>query len=523
VQGVEDSPEKTGVARSSLVVSSMTFLSRILGLVREIVFAAVFGDGAAADAFFVAFRIPNFLRRLFAEGAFSQAFVPVLSEYRKKHTFVEIKTFIDQVAGRLSLILAIVTVVGVVASPLLATVFAWGYRDTPDKFALLVDMLRITFPYILLISLTGFAGSILNSYGRFAVPAMTPVFLNLTLISCALWLSPLMAEPVVALAWGVLLAGMIQLMFQLPFLNQLKLLPVPTLKPRHEGVSQVISLMVPVMFSVSVGQINLLLDTILATALQGDGAVSWLYYSDRLMELPLGIFAIAIATVILPTLSRIHAAEDHDSFQATLDWSLRTLILVGLPASVALVVLAEPLIIIIYQRGEFGLDSVAPTAASLKAYAVGLLGFMSIKVLATAYFSRQDTNTPVRYAVTAMVSNMVFNLLLIIPLAHAGLALATSLSSFVNGGLLLRGLLQQGVFRFGKHWIAYLMRTGLAVTIMVLVLRMLYGPGDFSTLATAGTVERVWFLFLLCGAGALAFVVSLLALGIRPAHFRHSA
>jgi len=266
-----------------------------------------------------------------------------------------------------------------------------------------------------------------------------------------------------------------------------------------------------------------LLDTILATALQGDGAVSWLYYSDRLMELPLGIFAIAIATVILPTLSRIHAAEDHDSFQATLDWSLRTLILVGLPASVALVVLAEPLIIIIYQRGEFGLDSVAPTAASLKAYAVGLLGFMSIKVLATAYFSRQDTSTPVRYAVTAMVSNMVFNLLLIIPLAHAGLALATSLSSFVNGGLLLRGLLQQGVFRFGKHWIAYLMRTGLAVTIMVLVLRMLYGPGDFSTLATAGTVERVWFLFLLCGAGALAFVVSLLALGIRPAHFRHSA
>ena len=307
MQAVEDRSKQTGVAKSSLIVSLMTFFSRILGLVREIVFAAVFGDGPAADAFFVAFRIPNFLRRLFAEGAFSQAFVPVLSEYRKNRSFPDIKALVDHVSGRLSLILC------VVADRCCCCAVGWRafclwVSDSPDKFALLVDMLRITFPYILLISLTGFAGSILNSYGRFAVPAMTPIFLNLTLISCALFLSPLMAEPVVALAWGVLIAGFIQLMFQLPFLHHLKLIPRPRLSPRHEGVSKVISLMIPVMFSVSVGQINLLLDTVLATALEGDGAVSWLYYSDRLMELPLGIFAIAIATVILPTLSRIHAA-----------------------------------------------------------------------------------------------------------------------------------------------------------------------------------------------------------------------
>ena len=523
VQAVEDRPEETGVARSSLVVSLMTFLSRILGLAREVVFAAVFGDGAAADAFFVAFRIPNFLRRLFAEGAFSQAFVPVLSEYRKRRTFDEIKSLVDHVAGRLSLILVVVTVIGVIAAPVLGTLFAWGYRDTPDKFALLVEMLRITFPYILLISLTGFAGSILNAYGRFAVPAMTPIFLNLTLIACALLLSPLMEEPILALAWGVLLAGMIQLMFQLPFLHHLRLIPRPRVKPRNEGVNKVIMLMLPVMFSVSVGQINLLLDTILATALQGDGAVSWLYYSDRLMELPLGMFAIAIATVILPTLSRIHAAADTEKFITTLDWSLRALVLVGLPATLALITLAEPLIITIYQRGAFALDSVLPTAASLKAYAVGLLGFMSIKVLVTAYFSRQDTTTPVRFAVIAMVSNMVFNLLLIIPLAHVGLALATSLSAFVNGGLLLRGLLQRDVFHFRRHWVAFLLRTGIAALVMVMVLRLLYGPDDFAVLAAASTLDRVLNLALLCGAGVAAYGLSLLALGVRLADFRHRA
>lgn len=523
MHAVEDRPEETGVAKSSLVVSLMTFISRILGLAREVVFAAIFGDGAAADAFFVAFKIPNFLRRLFAEGAFSQAFVPVLSEYRKKRTFEEVKKLVDHVAGRLSLILVIVAFVGVVAAPLLAGLFAFGYRDSPDKFALLVDMLRITFPYILLISLTGFAGAILNSYGRFAVPAMTPIFLNLTLISCALYLSPLMEEPVLALAWGVMIAGIIQLMFQLPFLHHLKLLPNPSLKPKHEGVDKIIALMIPIMFSVSVGQINLLLDTVLATALEGDGAVSWLYYSDRLMELPLGIFAIAIATVILPTLSRIHAAENSEQFAETLDWSLRTILLVGLPATLALITLAEPLIVTIYQRGEFGVDSVAPTANALKAYALGLLGFMSIKVLATAYFSRQDTRTPVRYAVIAMVTNMVFNLLLIIPLAHIGLALATSLSAFVNGGLLLSGLLKTGVFRFRGHWIKFLCQIAAGNAVMVLVLRYFYDISRLDMWLESATLARIIDLTLVCLTGAITYGLVLLVTGVRPSHFRQKA
>ena len=522
MQAVEDGTQESGIARSSLIVSLMTFISRILGLVREIVFAAVFGDGAAADAFFVAFKIPNFLRRLFAEGAFSQAFVPVLSEYRKKRTFEEIKTLVDHVAGRLSLILFLVTLIGVVAAPMLASVFAWGYRDSPDKFALLVDMLRITFPYILLISLTGFAGSILNSYGRFAVPALTPIFLNLALIGCALFISHLLAEPVLALAWGVLLAGIIQLMFQLPFLHHLRLMPTPKLKPKHEGVDKVIALMLPVMFSVSVGQINLMLDTFLATWLEGDGAVSWLYYSDRLMELPLGIFAIAIATVILPALSRLHAAADADKFLDTLDWSLRTLLLVGLPATLALIVLAEPLIVTIYQRGAFSVESVIPTAQALKAYSLGLLGFMSIKVLVTAYFSRQDTSTPVRYAVIAMVCNMVFNLILIIPLAHVGLALATSLSAFLNGGLLLFGLVKNGIYRFRSHWIIYLFQTGLATLAMVIVLIILGGSADLQMWVQADTTTRLIQLSILCFSGALTYIFVLLLTGVRLAHFRQS-
>ena len=281
--------------------------------------------------------------------------------------------------------------------------------------------------------------------------------------------------------------------------------------------------MLPVMFSVSVGQINLMLDTVLATALQGDGAVSWLYYSDRLMELPLGMFAIAIATVILPALSRIHAAADALKFEETLDWSLRAILLVGLPATLALIVLAEPLIVTIYQRGAFGQDSVDPTARALRAYAIGLLGFMSIKVLATAYFSRHDTKTPVRFAVTAMVSNMLFNLILIIPLAHAGLALATSISAFVNGGQLLRGLIKSKVFRFRDHWRKYLFQLGTASLVMVVVLNAGNFLGSTADWTAADSITRVLHLGWLCLAGVVSYAVTLLLCGLRPSHFRHWA
>lgn len=513
-------PRQEGsLVRSSLVVSFLTFLSRILGLVREVVFAAVFGAGPAADAFFVAFKIPNFLRRLFAEGAFAQAFVPVLSEYRKTRTREEIQGLIDHVAGALGSVLVLVTVAGVAGASLIAAVFAPGYIGTPERFDLLVAMLRITFPYILLISLTGFAGAILNSHGRFGVPAMTPILLNLSLIGAALIVSPLMEVPIMALAWGVLLAGLIQLMFQLPFLAHLKMVPRPRLNWGHPGVKRVITLMLPVMFSVSVSQLNLLLDTILATT-QVSGSVSWLYYSDRLMELPLGIFGIAIATVILPRLSSIHAEQDGEQFQSTLDWGLRMIMLVGVPATAGLVFLAEPLIITLYQRGAFTVSSITPTALSLKAYAVGLLGFMAIKVLATAYFARQDTVTPVKYGVIAMASNMVFNLLLILPLAHVGLALATSLSAFINAGLLTRGLLDRGIFAFAPHWWVFLGRVILANGVLIAVVQAL-NP-SFQVWLAWGDAARVGYLAGLVAAGAGAYLLALLLGGMRPRDFRQS-
>lgn len=507
-----------GLLRSSFITAGSTFVSRILGVVRETVFAALFGDGAAADAFFVAFKIPNFLRRLFAEGAFSQAFVPVLSSYRSKSTREEIRLFIDHVAGSLGLILSLVTIVGVLAAPVLAGIFAPGYLDDAGKFALLVDMLRITFPYILLISLTGFAGAILNSYGHFAAPALTPVILNLVLIGSALLLSPLFAEPTIALAWGVLIAGLLQLMFQLPFLGHLKLIPRPRLKPGHPGVRQVIGLMLPIMFSVSVGQINLMLDTILATSIKGDGSVSWLYYSDRLMELPLGIFGIAIATVILPALSRIHGSGDERQFARTLDWGLRSIVVMGLPASVALLQLAHPLVITLYQRGEFGVDSIGPTASSLQAYSLGLVAFMAIKILASAYFSRQDTKTPVRIGVIAMVSNMALNLVLIIPLAHVGLALALSISAFINAGLLLHGLCKRRLAVFSREWLVFGARLLVALVAMVVMLHFLAQP-DAAWIEWSD-LRRVVRLLLTCSLGGLTYLVVLGLFGLRISHFK---
>jgi putative peptidoglycan lipid II flippase len=505
------------LARSSLVVSSLTFLSRIMGLLREIVIAALFGASAEADAFFVAFRIPNFLRRLFAEGAFSQAFVPVLSEYRQKRSLEEVKKLLDHVAGRLSSILLIVSVVGVIGAPVLATVFAPGYLDDSEKFNLLVDMLRITFPYILLISLTGFAGGILNSYNHFAVPAFTPVFLNISLIICAVWLSPLFAEPVIAIAWGVIIAGIIQLMFQLPFLAHLHLIPRPQLRRRHEGVTQIITLMIPIMFSVSVGQINLLLDTVLVTFIAGDGNVSWLYYADRIMYLPLGVFAVAIATVILPSLSRKHAEVSVEHFKATLDWGLRCILLIGIPACIALVVLAQPLVITIYQRGEFTVESVLPTAQALQAYSLGLIAFMAVKVLVSAYFARQDTSMPVRYGIIAMLSNMLMNLLLVVPLAHVGLALATAFSSWINAGLLLFGLMKVRLFSFQRAFWGLCLRL-LSANLLMLVFLLYFADDTLAWLVWTNT-QRISELAFLCLGGAMVYLFGLLLMGLKPRDF----
>ncbi|MEO1898761.1 MAG: murein biosynthesis integral membrane protein MurJ, partial [Methylococcales bacterium] len=334
--------------KSTAIVSSMTMISRVLGFIRDMLFARVFGIDSATDAFFVAFKIPNFMRRLFAEGAFSQAFVPILSDYKEQGSQQALKLFIDRTAGTLALILLLVTIVGVIAAPLLITLFAPGFIHEQKQFDLTVQMLRITFPYLFFISLVAFAGGILNSHGKFAIPAFTPVFLNLCMIAAAIWLSPLMPEPIVALAWGVFAAGIVQLLFQVPALHRLGLLPSFQLGFKDPGVKRILKMMLPALFGVSVTQINLLLDTLIASFLVA-GSVSWLYYSDRLVEFPLGIFGIALATVILPNLSKNHAANDPVEFSKSMDWALRLVLLIGLPASVGLLILAEPMLSTLFQ------------------------------------------------------------------------------------------------------------------------------------------------------------------------------
>lgn len=516
-------PRAPGLLRSSALVGIMTMLSRVLGLARDVVIAAMVGATANADAFFVAFKIPNFLRRLFAEGAFSQAFVPVLAEYREKGSVAAVQELINRVSGVLGGILMMVTLLAVIGAPVVATIFAPGFYNDPVKFALTSDMIRITFPYLFLISMTGFAGAILNSYGRFAVPAFTPVLLNLSLIGAALWISPRLSEPAVGLAWGVLIAGMVQFCFQLPFLRRIHLLPRPRWAWHDEGVQKIVALMIPALFGVSVSQINLLLDTVIASFLP-TGSVSWLYYSDRLVELPLGIFAIAISTVILPSLSRHNIGEDKESFSKTLDWALRAVMLLGVPAAVALFILAEPVLITLFKYGELEMRDVQMATYSLRAYTLGLLAFMLIKVLAPGYFARQDTKTPVKIGVIAMGANMIFNLLLAIPLhytfqlGHVGLALATALSAWMNAGMLFAGLVRDGAYQARAGWLNYALKLTLATLVMALALWYLNDlVADWTELQALGRALRMG---LLCAAGLAAYLLSLGVMGVRLQHFR---
>ena len=515
--------EDSKLVRSSAVVGGATMLSRILGLLRDVVLANLIGANGNADAFFVAFKIPNFLRRLFAEGAFAQAFVPVLADTREKGGREAVRELIDRVAGMLGGTLLLLTLITVMASPLVATLFAPGFLRDPEKLALTGDLIKLTFPYLLLISLTGFAGAILNSYQRFAVPALTPVILNLCLIGAALWAAPRFDEPVVALSLGVLVAGFAQLLFQVPALAGIGLVPRPRWAPGHEGVRRILLLMVPALFGVSVSQINLLLDTVLASLLPS-GSVSWLYYSDRLTELPLGVFAIAIATVILPTLSGQRARADDPAFASTLAWAIRSVLLIAVPATLALAVLAEPLLATLFQYGAFSAEDRTMAAASLRAYTLGLGAFMCVKVLAPGFYAREDMRTPVRVGIIAMVSNMVLNVAFVFPLmtmfnmGHVGLALATSVSAWLNAGLLYRGLRREAVLPATTVPLKWLLQIGLASTAMILVLWwMLPGQGDWATWVWW---ERAIQLGVLCLTGLGVFAASSLVLGVRPADLR---
>lgn len=495
----------------------MTFISRILGFIRDMVAAHFFGASLGYDAFIVASKIPNFMRRLFAEGAFSQAFVPMLSEYRTQKSHEEVQQFVDRVSGCLCMVLVGVTLLGIIGSSLLIFVFAPGFAtiDGGSRMELASHMLKITFPYLFFISLTAFAGGILNSYGRFAVPAFTPVFLNIFMIAASIWLAPLLNEPVTALAWGLLLGGVVQLLFQIPFLKQVHLLPRFEFHWRDPGVRRILLLMTPALLGVSVNQLNLMLSSIFASFLPV-GSVSWLYYAERLMEFPLGGFGVALATVVLPRLSRQHANAEQADFSITLDWGFRWVLLVGLPAALGLGLLAGPLLATLFQSGRFTDADVLASQSCLIAYALGVIGFMLVKIFASAYYAKQDIRTPVRIAIMTMIANAVFSIALVYPMAHTGLALATSMAALCNAGFLGIGLYKRGIFCFQPGWGLLLVRLSLALAAMTAVI--LYFCPSVDTWFIFKSMERIYTLLSLILASSLAYIGTLFATGLRVHH-----
>lgn len=502
--------------KSTAIVSINTFLSRISGLIRDVVFARYFGADAATDAFFIAFKIPNFLRRLFAEGAFAQSFVPVLTEYKTQRPHEEVKHLAQHVTGTLAGILFLVTLIGVVLAPLLVVLFAPGYIDDQPKLDLTAQMLRITFPYILFISLTALAGGILNSYGQFAVPAFTPVLLNVCMVAAAVWLSPHMEQPIVGLAWGVFLAGVTQLAFQMPFVWKLKLLSWPKWSWRDPGVTKVRSLMIPIIFASSVQQLNLLFDVWVASFLAA-GSISWLYYADRLVEFPFGVFGVALATVILPSLSAKHASADPEKFSHTLDWAMRWVMVIGTPAAVGLIVLSGPLIATIFQYGEFGKHDFRMTELALMAYALGLLGFIYVKILSPGYFARQNTKTPVKIAIKTVGFKMLLTVGFVLSMVqlhydapHVGLALATSISAIFNSWLLLHGLRKEGVYTPDKGWWLLILRVTIACIVMVAVLYFAYA--DISQWLQWNAYHRAMYLLMWVAIGGAVYFATLFIL-----------
>ncbi|WP_456296150.1 murein biosynthesis integral membrane protein MurJ [Vibrio sp. AK197] len=508
-----------GLLKSGAIVSAMTLVSRVLGLVRDIVVANLMGAGASADVFFFANKIPNFLRRLFAEGAFSQAFVPVLTEYHAQGDHQKTRELIASAAGTLGVIVTLVTVVGVVFSGAITALFGAGWfidwlhgGPSAAKFELASFMLKITFPYLWFITFVALSGAILNTMGKFAVSSFTPVFLNITIIAAAIFISPRLEQPEIGLAIGVFLGGLVQFSFQIPFLIKAGALVRPKWGWRHPGVIKIRTLMIPALFGVSVSQINLLFDTFIASFL-ATGSISWLYYSDRLLEFPLGLFGIAIATVVLPALSRKHVDAESKGFSSTMDWGVRMVVLLGLPAMLGLMVLAKPMLMVLFMRGEFTVQDVQQASLSLTAYASGLLNFMLIKVLAPGYYSRQDTKTPMKYGIVAMITNMVFNAIFAYLYGYVGLAIATALSAFVNMALLYRGLHLQGVYRVSRRTFVFMIRLILAGAVMVAALY--WQLEDLTVWLSWGLTQRMVMLAALIVMAAVIYLLSLLIIGVR--------
>lgn len=508
--------------KSTGIVSVMTLASRVLGFVRDMLIASVFGAGSGVDAFLVAWRVPNLLRRMFAEGAFSQAFVPVFSEAKTERSHEEQQHLVDVVSGTLGGVLVLVTIIGIAGAPLLMVLFAPGFGLDTAKHDLGVHLLRITFPYLMLISLTALITGILNSHGKFAIPAATSIILNVCMIAAVLTEN----RSISVLAWAVLIAGVLQLGFQLPSLARLRLMPRPRWAWRDPSVRRIVKLMVPILFGSSVSQISLLVDTVIASFL-ATGSVSWIYFSDRVMEFPLGLFSIALATVILPSLSAHHIKRSTVAFSDTIDWGLRMIFVIGLPAMVGLAVLSGPLVSTLFQHARFNAHDVRMTQWSLIGFAFGFMGFSLVKILVPGFYARQETRTPVRYGVIALSVGILMSVVLVgamllsgFPAPHMGLALSTSINAWVNGGLLLRRLRRDSVYQPRPGWRILGLRLVVANAVMGGLL--LWFEGGLDTWMRLGSLARAGRLLELVCLGAAVYFAVLWLVGLRPRHFQQA-
>lgn len=502
--------------KSLAAVSSMTMFSRVLGFARDAIVARVFGAGMATDAFFTAFKLPNLLRRIFAEGAFSQAFVPILAEYKSKEGEEATRVFVAYVSGLLTLVLAVITVLGMLAAPWIIMVTAPGFTDTPEKFQLTSQLLRITFPYILLISLASLAGAILNTWNRFSVPAFAPTLLNISMILFALFAAPHFKPPVLALAWAVTVGGVLQLFYQLPHLKKIGMLVLPRVSFKNAGAIRVVKQMGPAILGVSVSQISLIINTIFASFLVS-GSVSWIYYADRLMEFPSGVLGVALGTILLPSLSRSFSSGNHEEYNRLMDWGLRLCFLLALPSAVALGLLAQPLTVSLFQYGKFTAFDAAMTQRALVAYSVGLIGLILVKVLAPGFYSRQDIKTPVKIAIVTLIATQLMNLAFIGPLKHAGLSLSIGLAACLNAGLLFWQLRKRKIFQPQAGWGGFMLRLIIAVLVMSAAL---FGMMQVMPAWDLGAMPyRLLRLVAVVIVGVVAYFATLALLGFRPRDF----
>ncbi len=499
-------------------VGSMTFVSRILGFVRDLLIARVFGAGAITDAFIVAFKIPNLLRRISAEGAFSQAFVPILAEYKSQRTFNDTHQLVDRVATMMGIVLVVVALLGMIAAPFLVMLIAPGFKADISKMQLTVELLRITFPYIFFISLVSMAGGVLNTFNKFTAPAFTPVWLNVAMIFAMLFFADHFDAPIKALAWGVFVGGFLQLVFQVPFLKQIGMLPRFNFKYDDEGVWRILKLMGPAVLGVSVAQISLIINTVFASFLM-TGSVSWLYYADRLMEFPTGLLGVALGTILLPSLSKAFSNDNETEYSELLDWGLRLTFILAAPAAVALAVLATPLVTTLFHYGAFTAQDVLMTHNALVAYSFGLLGLILVKILAPGFYARQNVKTPVKIAMFTLLMTQVMNafFVFVLQLGHVGLALAIGLGACMNASMLFYHLKKSNVFQAQSGWWLFFAKLLVALIVMALVLRFLMG--DAKLWLEYGLWNRLINLAGLVAVGAASYFAVLFLLGFRPKEY----